>query len=298
MFIALLTALFFACSSVCARRSTMLLGPVTANLLRLSFAMAVLGMATLTLARVDPTSLAAQRLYMSGLAGFGLGDMAAFIAYSRLGSRLTMVLNLCLAPVFGAAGDWLLLGTALRPMHALSCAVILIGVCLSLRPRAGDFKKWDVLGLSAGVVAGMGMGLGATLSRYAKNAAAAEHLTLTSYNETLLRLLPAVLLVGTVWCITKWRGRSAPMPTIPSTPWRRIAPWVMANATFGTILGVTCFQWSLSHASSGLVLSITAMTPIFVMPLAAWLEGDQPSRISIIGAVIAVVGVVMLRVLA
>ncbi len=51
--------------------------------------------------------------FVSGLIGFGLGDVALFTAYERIGSRLTILLNLCLAPLFamvlngsGSATRW------------------------------------------------------------------------------------------------------------------------------------------------------------------------------------------------
>jgi drug/metabolite transporter (DMT)-like permease len=295
MLIALLTAILFACSSVSAKRSTTLLGPVQANFMRMVFAMLVLGTATLCLAPVDLWSMAAQRFYVSGITGFAMGDMAAFLAFSRLGSRLTMIICLCLAPVFGAAGDWFLLGTGLKWGHAFACVIILLGVCLSLLAKPGEAHKRSVLGIVAAVIAGLGMGLGATLSRYAKAAELEQHTALTSYNETTLRLLPAVIIVGLIWAISRYFVTNASALNKPSQPIRKAIPWVIANATFGTILGVTCFQWSLNNAPSGLVLSITATTPIFVMPLAAWLENDQLSRNSILGAIIAVIGVVFLR---
>ncbi len=71
--------------------------------------------------------------------------------------------------------------------------------------------------------------------------------------------------------------------------------WVMANATFGAVLGVPCFQHALTEVSSAVALSITATTPILVMPMTAYSEGDVPSARSVLGAVVAVAGVVMLK---
>ena len=99
---ALAAAFFFACSGVCGQRSSSLLGPVKANFLRLAFATMVLVLLTLASGGVDMGSTAAFRLYLSGLVGFGLGDMALFFAFPRLGARLTLLINLCAAPLFGS----------------------------------------------------------------------------------------------------------------------------------------------------------------------------------------------------
>ena len=45
---------------------------------------------------------------------------------------------------------------------------------------------------------------------------------------------------------------------------------------------------------SGVVLPIVATTPLMVMPLSAWMEGDRPPARSIYGGVLAVIGVILL----
>lgn len=75
---------------------------------------------------------------------------------------------------------------------------------------------------------------------------------------------------------------------------RRAAPWVAANALAGPVLGVSCYQWALAERGTGVVLPIVALTPLAVVPLARWLEGERPSWRSLLGGVIAVAGAVVL----
>jgi drug/metabolite transporter (DMT)-like permease len=70
--------------------------------------------------------------------------------------------------------------------------------------------------------------------------------------------------------------------------------FVIANALCGPALGVSCYQWALATTPSGIVLPIVATTPLVIIPLSYWLEGDRPSRRSMLGGVIAVAGVVAL----
>ena len=74
--------------------------------------------------------------------------------------------------------------------------------------------------------------------------------------------------------------------------WRKVWPWVFANALAGQTLGVSCMQRAFETTPTGLVLSIIATTPIVVMPLAYLLEGERPTRHAIAGGIIAVTGVV------
>ena len=299
MLFALAAAFLFACSGVCAQRSSSLVGPVKANFLRLLFSALVLGLLAMLSGRVDLTSLAARRLYVSGLVGFGLGDMALFLALPRLGARLTLLINLCAAPVFGSLGDYLLLGTRPQPVHALACVLILLGVTLALQARSVAIVPAGhrLPGLIAALVAGLGQGLGATLSRHAQAAEAAAGMPLPSHVETFLRVVPGMLATGLFWLVLL--GRRS--PALASTPGRSLPPkavgWIVANAIFGAILGVTCFQQALAHATSAVVLSITATTPILVMPMTFFTERDRPSLGSLLGAAIAVAGVIVLKTL-
>jgi len=77
---------------------------------------------------------------------------------------------------------------------------------------------------------------------------------------------------------------------------KKLFPWLLGAALFGPVIGVSFFQWALQSLESGIVLAIVAMTPIVLMPLAAITEGDHPSKLAIVGAVVAVCGVVLLNV--
>lgn len=301
MLFALLAAFLFACSGVCAQRTTTMLGPIKANALRLAFACLVLGVWAVSTARFDITSTAAWRLYLSGAVGFGLGDMALFFAMPRLGARLTLLINLCTAPLFGVAGDHWLLGTRLEPLHAACCAIILIGVSQALLARRttnAALTGSRVAGCMAAFIAGFGQGTGASLSRWAHAAEKAAHAMLPSHVESFLRVVPGMIVVLLFWLIMRHRSQSGsgvPAWAVDKPLSRRPALWVTANAMFGAVLGVTCFQHALVQISSAVALSITATTPILVMPMTAYSEGDVPSARSVLGAMVAVSGVVMLK---
>ena len=55
---------------------------------------------------------------------------------------------------------------------------------------------------------------------------------------------------------------------------------------------MTCYQWALSAAPTGIVLPIVATTPLVVMPLAHFLEGDKITLRTLLGGALAVGGVV------
>jgi drug/metabolite transporter (DMT)-like permease len=71
--------------------------------------------------------------------------------------------------------------------------------------------------------------------------------------------------------------------------------WVGANSLFGPILGVTCMVWALQTLQPGVAQSIVAVAPLIAIPFARLLEGYRPPPLYYMGAVIAVAGLVGLR---
>ena len=74
--------------------------------------------------------------------------------------------------------------------------------------------------------------------------------------------------------------------------WRRIWPWVLANALAGQTLGVTCMQWALEQTNAAIVAAIIALTPIFLLPMTRIFEGEKIGVRSLVGALVAVGGVI------
>ena len=73
-----------------------------------------------------------------------------------------------------------------------------------------------------------------------------------------------------------------------------VAALVFFAGLAGPVLGMGTFQMALATVPSGIVLPITATTPLMVIPFAYWLEGERPSKRSLVGGVIAVAGAVAL----
>ena len=57
---------------------------------------------------------------------------------------------------------------------------------------------------------------------------------------------------------------------------------------------MSCYQWALATTPSGIVLPIVACTPLVIVPFSFWLEGERPTRRSLLGGALAVAGVIAL----
>jgi drug/metabolite transporter (DMT)-like permease len=311
MFAALFTTVFFSLSAVTANRSVRYMGGNEANFWRLAIATFLLGI----FAYVWGIGLEGSFLpwfVLSGLVGFGLGDVALFQAYPKLGSRLTVLIVHCLAAPIAMTAEWLWLGNAVSLIEIISCATILAGIVLALAPgkQAQRIHRQWFSGIVLAIIAALGQGGGAVISRKAYSVAEAtadtSGINLDGFTggltATFQRILAGLVIAGISVLFVKRRavfahfGRltNKPMPVVTKNQWGKAGPWIMVNALMGPTLGVACLQWALQSTESGIVLPIVALTPLVVVPFSTYMEGEKPPLRSLIGGIVAVIGVVLL----
>jgi drug/metabolite transporter (DMT)-like permease len=298
---AFLSAFFFALNATCASHSIRLIGTLRANISRLVIGTLVLGLFAHSLGG-GFSSAGTGWFLVSGLVGLGLGDLGSYAALPLLGSRLTVLMIQCLAAPIAAIGEWWWLGTRLSAEQVLWGAVILFGVAFALAPSRSSPPRVRVrpIGFLYGFLAACGQGFGAALlSRKAVMVAAAagERVSNITFGLTAAyERMVAGLAFTLCWFLALrlvHRLPDAPR-MVPAVPGRRPWIWTLANGLAGPVAGVGCYQWALATAPSGIVLPIAATTPLLSIPIAHWLEGDQPTRRSIVGGLVAVAGCIAL----
>lgn len=303
---AVLATVLFAFSAVSGARVAKLMGGTEGNFWRLSLATLLLA----AMAHAFGAGLAGNGFYifiLSGCVGFGLGDVALFQAYPRLGSRLTILIVHCLAAPFAGLVEWLWLGTTLTMAQMACGAVILAGVAIALAPshETHEERRQFGVGIFFAVLGAVGQGGGVVLSRKAYELCAMANQPMDGITAAYQRILGGVIISGLALLVVKRHfllagvGGSQP-PAQPGSEvstaekWRRSGKWIAFNAIAGPTLGVSCYQWALKTTPSAVVLPIVALSPLVVMPFSRWLEQERPSPRSTVGAVIAVAGAVAL----
>ena len=299
---AFLTTIFFSISAVSATRLTKFFPSAEANLWRLLLATLFLAGWSHTMG-IGLAGAAMPMFFYSGIIGFGVGDVALFQAYARIGPRLTVMLAHCLAAPIAALIEWLWLGTTLTTPEILASGTILAGVGLAVSPDKTTTvdRKHLSSGILWGVLAAAGQGYGAVISRKAYVIAEANNYEIDGINAAYQRIIGGVLIC--IVCIA-WRVIRNPPKNMASrkaftdllSRLRGAAPLILINGLSGPALGVSCYQWALLTAPTGTVLPIVALAPLTVTILTRIFEGEKPSRKSIIGSVIAVGGVILMKV--
>lgn len=166
----------------------------------------------------------------------------------------------------------------------------------AFRPRSTH-----VWGFLYCLVAAFGGAFGAVLSRKAYTLARSAGQPVDGANAAFQRILGGLLLAAIFLLIVKrqaFRVQAHAPPELVAEAsrkkWRAVWPWILINSFAGQTLGVSCMQWALETTPTGIVLAIIAITPITVIPVAYLLEGERPTRHSLLGSAIAVVGVIAL----
>lgn len=305
---AIITTLLWSYCLLPARQSIAQIGENAANFWRLLLAVVVTG----AIAQWGGLRFGNEVFgwfFVSGIVGFGFGDLGTFFALPRIGSRLTLLMAQCGAAPLAGLAEWLWLGTRIHIFQILAITVILFGTTLALFPeqeKEHAAQRKYTSGILFGLLAALGQSMGAVFSRKAFSVLDAGTSLMQSerVGDYILlgttagyeRLLGGILIVGSFWLISRYH---APWQTPPQEDRRNDSfiqktKNVFLHAATGPILGIICFQWALATTPSAIVQPIVAMTPLVVMPMTYYLEGDRPTPRAISGTVTAVAGVILL----
>ena len=286
---AITTALLFAFSAICNTRVSRGMDQITANLVRLTLSTVILGIITCIYFHDSFHIYASSILFLSGLIGFGIGDIALFFALSKIGSRLTILINFCTATVIGAFADIIFLKESMKLTTWLFIFLILTGLTLAFFPdkKQNHSHKKLKLGIIAAFIAGLGQGFGATTSRIAERIALHDDIIITGISQAFQRVFAGMVFLALIYSVKKiffYRKTK--------TQSSRVIHWLIFAALFGPVCGVACFQESLRSMTSGESMAIVSTSPLILIPLAYTFEKDVPSKKSVAATFLAIIGII------
>ena len=296
MHIAILTALLFALTGVCAAQSSRLLGAGSANAWRLVVALVILGIWAHGFGPGLGGGVLPWFLLAGGI-GFGLGGWCVMQALRRVGSTLTLLIVECAAAVFASAIGWIWLGAALRPVEIAFAALILAGVVMGITPGPIPALRREAVlaGCALATAAALCQAVSFNLSRHAftvlKKAGEFIPPSGAAYQRLIGGCLVAVLIYAISAALRKPKQPDAQCAPFSVSPFP--APvWVVLNALLGPVLGVTCMLWAISLvANPGLVQAVAASSTLLTVPFARRLEAARPRASYFIGCVLALGGI-------
>ena len=230
-------------------------------------------------------------LGLSGALGIGLGDTAFFATLNNLGARRALLMD-SLAPPMAALLAWGTLGEALGATAWLGILLTVGGVAWvvveqepsAIAPHNLQLQRDRLVrGVAYGLVAALCQAGGAVLSR-----AALADTEVSPLWSTLIRLA-AGLLVLLLWLVRQ-------PDSVQELRWVRSPRFlgvVVGTAFAGTFLGIWLQQTALKFTATGIAQSLTATSPLFVLPI-AWMVGERVSLRSVVGVLVALAGIWLL----
>jgi len=292
---ALATAVCWTISSTAFAVASRAVGPLPANQFRLFAALPVLFVLTwLVTGSLWPHGASSGQLgwlVLSGLAGLVVGDLGYFYALAKIGPRLCSVVMACwpacaVAIEAGAGrvpGAWSLGGIGLT----------MAGVTVVLL-RSRDGRSWNpttsprqvVLGLLGAALGAVGQAAGFVFAGHAMRGDGAVA-AVDPLSATLVRMASAVVGLQ-VWALLHRQPIAVQGVFSDGRALRAAA----LGAACGPIGGVWLSMIARSQAAdAGVAAALMATTPIFMLPLSAWLYRAPIGPLGVAGTVLAVAGV-------
>lgn len=246
-------------------------------------------------------------LAISGVAGLAVGDQLIFAAFTRVGPRLTLLI-LTLAPMLTALIAWPVIDEPLTLAGWAGMLVTILGVMWVIterqptaepgRARTGLFDA--KLGITLAMTGVIAVSIGNVL---AKLGMLPEPATpdgppidpLVAQDVRMLAGTGAILLMAAA---ARALGRSIGTPPEPDPELRPGRPTALTALGIGTVLGpvlgIFFFLYSAALIEVAITATIVAVTPIAILPFNRAIEGTALSRRAVLGAVLGVLGVIIL----
>jgi drug/metabolite transporter (DMT)-like permease len=291
-FAALLTTLFWTITALAFETASKRIGSMHVNLLRLGLAALFLSVFSYFYRGLflpfDADIHTWTWLAVSGIVGFIIGDYCLFRAYVITGARVAMLM-MTLAPIFAAISAWIMLGEVLSSKSILAMIITLGGIALVIftRTEASLVKKskysmsYPLKGIILGIIAAAGQGVGIVLSKYGMR-------NYDPFAASHIRVLTGFVGFAILFFVLgKWKE----LPT--SFRDSKAMKWLVVGSIFGPFLGVSFSLMAVQHTNAGIAQTIMSLTPVLIIPPAVFINKERVTGREIIGAIIAVCGVIM-----
>ena len=227
-------------------------------------------------------------LVLSSVAGLVLGDTFYFRSLQILGARRGLVLG-TLAPPLVVVIAWLQLGEAPTAALILGMGVTLAGIAWVVLERggttegAGHYPGTVTSGVIFGVLGAAGQALGVVWSRQAM-------VGLDTSEASFIRLLAAAV-IGLLYALYRGHLAGWGRRVLARGTRSRLLPATLSGTYVGIWLSLIAYKHSTSAA---VATTLTSLQPLFVLPLVWMFLGQKLSRRAVLGAAVAVLGVVVL----
>ncbi|GAB6059752.1 DMT family transporter [Desulfonatronum parangueonense] len=262
------------------------LGALPFNRLRMSMVFVMLALAALVTGgwwslTVEHSSV----LVISAMVGIFMGDTALFAALRRLGPRRSGILFATNAPMTALLG-MIILGERMSLLTLTGCALVMTGVIMAIYHGTGVVHRHAFEEVRGRLTVGVLIGLGAALCQAVSTIIAKPVLAsgVDPVAASALRVGTAALALSATTLLPHAMFHASTRIT------PRVAGLTALSGLVGMALGMTFLLAALARGTAGVVSTLSATSPILILPI-LWIATKQrPAGLAWLGAVIAVIG--------
>lgn len=286
---ALTTAVCWTFTAIAFESAGKKVGSLSVNIIRLVVAFILLSAFTFFTRGIglpiDASSTTWLWLLISGMIGFVIGDLFLFQAYVLIGSRISLLIMSAVPPITAITG-FLLMGEKITFLGMLGMFITIGGIALVILSRSADEKKVKLAhpakGLLFAFIGALGQAFGLVFSKFGMG-------DYNPFAATQIRIIAAFVGFSIVITIGKrWKEIAASFKNKIAI--RNIA----IGAFFGPFLGVSFSLLAVQHTATGIVSTITSISPILIIPASIMIFKEKVLPKEIIGALVSLVGVALL----
>jgi drug/metabolite transporter (DMT)-like permease len=286
---ALATAILWSGTALVFSEASKRVGSMQVNVLRLFLAMLFL-LLTLWVLGIPIHLSFSQALLLagSGLIGLVFGDGFLFLAFEKIGARISMLV-MAINPAMTAVLAWLFLGESIELVGIAGMVATATGIALVVLDRKKEAGEAPHHGRSLGILyalfgaLGQAVGLIIAKQAFAEGEVHAFVATLIRIGAAVAIMLPAVFLYRPTRGIVRDFARD-----------RKALLLTMTGAVIGPYLGITLSLVAIANTKTAIAATIMATPPIIMLPMIRMATKEALHWKAIAGAVLAVAGVALL----
>lgn len=291
---ALLTAIFWTITAMVFEVAGKRVGAMTVNVVRLFIAFFIYTVYLyFTRGLAFPSDASGETwfwLILSGWVGFVIGDQFLFSAFVIVGARISMLVMAFVPPITALLG-WVILGETLTLLNVLGMILTILGVSIVVLKRETTNAKiqkgrklkfsYPILGILLAFGGAVGQSVGLVISKFGMK-------DYNAFAASQIRVLAGLIGFAVLFSIRgNWNV------VFKGLKDRKGMINLYVGSVFGPFLGVSFSLLAVQYTTTGIASTIMAIVPILIIPPAVIFFKEKVNTKEVVGAMIAVAGVIM-----
>ena len=234
---------------------------------------------------------------LSGVVGLALGDYFGFTSFAILGARVGSIFS-TLATAAALITAYFVIGERINLIGIIGILITIGGVIWLTMSRRSQSEMKDhehgnvKLGVVFGVLSAVCQGVGVVLANKGFTYKQAEG-DLAFFHATWLRMISATVIIYII-TISRGKLKEITQPVLDNKNNGII--YTLGGTIFGPVIGVSLSMYAVSllQDKPSIAQTIFSLVPVFVLPLSYLFYKEKITARAILGATIAIIGVMIL----